>query len=403
MLIETQSGLGQSTFELTRAIKNQSQSVTTSNNVGIGVEEIIQGATGGDGNVIFTVDPTLDCLTTYIGSNPKTSTDNSLTTFICGGGIFNLGISQGIFTINGLTITLPIYPSTTIGDAYGLFQRDFSGLNGNNTLELAIKSYRINTTQLANTLVQPYGSNALFNIAINGIIPSIPQLLFENCEFGTDVPDTTTTNEPLDVLLPIGARISAVTTFKDCTFNYSNTNAINFNLNNGAVLGIPTQTALCGLCTIENTNFNLLGNDGYQLNGSYTGVGDTLTNLIVRGNTQLSVIILNNTATAIPPLCSITLDSNPSLGIFIFKNYNLGNLVITGGLPSMETLRVDDNDLSSTVLDNIIVALDNNGLLNGTLDYANQTSGASPNIGVSGLAYNNLIAKGWTVTGNVPI
>lgn len=404
VLIQTVSGVGQSTFELTRAIKNQAETVTTSNFAGAGVEEIIDlGAVGSDGNVIFTLDPTLNCLTTYIGTNPNTSTDNSLTTFICGGGLFNLGISQGIFTIQGLTITLPIYPSTTIGDAYGLFQRDFSGLNGNNTTELAIKSYRINTTQLANTLVQPYGSNALFNIGINGIIPSISQILFENCEFGTDVADTTTTNKPLDVLLPIGARISAVTTIKDCTFNYSNTSGINFNLNNSAVLGIPTQTALCGLCTIENTNFNLLGNDGYQLNGSYTGVGDTLSNLIVRANTQLSVIVLNNTATAIPPVCTITLDSNPSLAIFIFQNYNMTNLVITGGLPSMETLRVNDNDLPSAVLDNIIVALDNNGLLNGTLDYSNQTSGASPNIGVSGVAYNDLIAKGWTVTGNVPI
>jgi hypothetical protein len=404
VLIQTISGVGQSTFQITSAIKNQSQTITTSNLAGAGVEEIINlGAVGNDRNVIFTIDPTLDCLTTYIGSNPNTSTANSLTTFICGGGIFNLGISQGIFTIQGLTITLPIYPSTTIGDAYGLFQRDFSGLNGNNTTELAIKSYRINTTQLANTGVQPYGSNALFNIGINGIVPSISQLLFENCEFGTDVPDTTTTNEPLDVLLPIGARVSAVMTFKDCTFNYSNTSAIKFNLNNDAVFGIPTQTALCGLCTIENTDFNLLGNDGYQFNGSYTGVGDALTNLILRANTQLSVVVLNNTATALPPPLLITLDSNPLLNSFIFQNYNVTTITITGGLPLVDDFRVNDNSLTSADLDSIIVALDNNGLTNGNLDYSNQTTGASPNIGISGVAYNNLILNGWTVTGNVPI
>ena len=66
-------------------------------------------------------------------------------------------------------------------------------------------------------------------------------------------------------------------------------------------------------------------------------------------------------------------------------------------------MSVNDNDLNTVDLDSIIVELDNNGLTNGNLDYSNQTGGASPSIGVSGLAYNNLILKGWTVTGNVPI
>ena len=79
------------------------------------------------------------------------------------------------------------------------------------------------------------------------------------------------------------------------------------------------------------------------------------------------------------------------------------SFTIVGGLPLVDDFRVNNNDLPSADLDSIIVALDNNGLNNGILDYSNQTSGASPNIGVSGVAYNDLIAKGWTVTGNVPI
>ena len=79
------------------------------------------------------------------------------------------------------------------------------------------------------------------------------------------------------------------------------------------------------------------------------------------------------------------------------------NLNLVGALPSVNNLLVNDNNLPSADLDNIIITLDNNGLTGGTLDYSNQTGGASPNIGVSGVAYNNLIAKGWTVTGNVPI
>ncbi|MHA1475449.1 MAG: hypothetical protein ACTSQ5_09700 [Promethearchaeota archaeon] len=405
VLIQTISGLGQSTFQTTGAIGTSAEVVSNSSITVVGTEELNLVSVGGNNNQLFTIDPTLDCLQTYIGSAPAFPTNNTLTTFICGGGIFNVGVNQGIFTIQGLTITLPIYPSTTIGDAYGLYQRDFSGLNGNNTSELSIKYYRINTTQFANPLVTPYGSNALFNISVNGIIPSIPQVTFTDCEFATDINDNSANAFPLELLFPVGARINVATTFKDCLFNYTASTfggIIGFNINNGGSL-TPSQTALCGLCTIDNTTFGAFGNDTIRLQTNYNGVGDTLSNLILRNNNNLVKVFLNNLATAVPPAILITLDTNPLLNSFIFQNYNLTILTITGGLPLVTEMRVEDNNMSSATLDNIIIALDNNGLNNGTLNYSNQTTGASPNIGVSGLAYNNLIAKGWTVTGNVPI
>ena len=409
LLVRTISALGQSDFEVTSASKNQAQVVDNSVFVAIGQEEIQYSAPalGEDNNCIFTSDPTLDCTSFYIGTNPSFTSVNCMTTFICGNGVFNAGIDMNTFNVNGLTITLPIYPSTSLGDAYGLFQRDFSGLNGNNvSVKLVIVYFRINVTQLANTFVQPYGSNALFNIAINGIIPSIPSLRFSSCEFGTDFNDTSVSPSPLDLLIPVGARCNNGIEFDSCQFNYTASTfggEIGFNINNNATFGIPTQTALLGTSTIEDTTFGAFGNDTIRLNTNYNGTGDTLSDLTFKDNADLVAVKLTNGATAVPLPISINFDNNPLLNTIIFQNYNLNNINILVGLPSVDTMIVNDNDLNTVDLDNIIVELDNNGLTNGTLDYSNQTGGASPSIGVSGLAYNNLIVKGWTVTGNVPI
>ena len=409
LLVRTTSVAGQSTFEVTSASKNQAEVVDNSSFFGVGTEQIqfSAPALGEDNNCIFTSDPTLDCTSFYIGTNPPFTGTECMTTFICGNGLFNAGIDMDTFNLNGLTITLPIYPSTSLGDAYGLFQRDFSGLNGNNVSnQLIIRYFRINVTQLANTLVQPYGSNALFNIGINGFVPSIPSLFFEDCEFGTDFNDTSVSPSPLDLLIPVGARCNNGIAFNSCQFNYTASTfggEIEFNINNNATLGIPTQTALLGTSEIEDTTFGAFGNDTIRLNTNYNGTGDTLSDLTFKDNADLVAVKLTNSSTAVPLPISITFDNNPQLNTIIFQNYNLNNINILVGLPSVGSMSVNDNDLNTVDLDSIIVELDNNGLTNGNLDYSNQTGGASPSIGVSGLAYNNLILKGWTVTGNVPI
>ena len=166
---------------------------------------------------------------------------------------------------------------------------------------------------------------------------------------------------------------------------------------------MDTQQALLGVSTIDNVNFDTSTfQDEIQLFSNYNGLGNSILQLTIENCVNLQKINLNNTATATPTVCSIILNNNPLLNAFTFQNYNLISILV-GTLPLVTNFRVNGNDLPSADLDAIIIALDNNGITNGDLDYSLQNSGASPSIGVSGLAYNNLILKGWTVTGNVPI
>lgn len=405
LLVQSISAVGQSTFEITSATKNQAEVVSTSSPFAVGIETInfSAPALGEDNNSIFTADPSLDCTSFYIGTNPPFTSTECMTTFLVGGGIFNVGIDLGEFTVNGLTITLPTFPSSSQADAYGLFQRDFSGLNGNNvSVRLSIRYYRINLTRLANTLVSPYGSNALFNVSVNGFVPSIPEILFSRCVFGTSTPDNTFSPDPLGLLLPIGATCQNGIEISDCTFNYANPPLIPdiiFNINDNG----DTQQALLGTSIIQNTTFGAFGSDRILLRTNYNGTGDSISSLTFQNLPQLQSVQLQSSASAIPPPCSLTFNGVVNLSQIIFQNYNMTNLNLTSALPSVSTLLVNGNNLPSADLDDIIVTLDNNGLTGGILDYSNQTGGASPNIGVSGVAYNNLIVKGWTVTGNVPI
>ncbi len=406
VLVRTTSVAGSSTFQITSAQKNQAEVVTNSSLIAVGTEQIQfpAPALGEDNNCIFTADPTLDCTSFYIGTNPPFTPSESLTTFICGNGIFNAGIDMDTLNLNGLVIELPILGG--LADTYGLFQRDFSGINGNNfTNQIIIRYFKINATEFYPSLVTPYGSNALFNFAVNGIVPSIPRLVFDDCDFATDINDTSANPSPLDLLIPIGARIQDGIRFNDCSFNYTASTfggEIFFNINNDSSL-TPTQTALLGSSEIDNTTFGAFGNDTINLVTNYNGTGDTLSSLTFKDNPDLVEVKLTNSSTALPPPISLTFDNNPLLNTIDFQNYNMNSFNIVGTLPSVTRMNVNDNNLPSADLDAIIVALDNNGLTFGNLDYSNQTGGASPNIGVSGLAYNNLIAKGWTVTGNVPI
>ena len=400
ILIRSTSGLGNSIFQVSSAVKGQAEVVDNSVNLVPNTEVItLTAPIGNPRNVIMTSNFSLSNTDTFIGT--PLFVPNSMNCFLMDG---FFPIVLGNFSVSGLTITLPILGG--IGDAYGLFQRNFTGLNGNNVTLLTIREFNINVTELANTLVQPYGSNALINININGFVPSVPQIVFLNCNFGTDVQDNSANGFPLDLLVPVGSRIQNGISFSNCTFNYIASTfggEISFNINNGAVLGIPSQTALCGSCTIENTTFGTFGNDTIRLTTNYNGTGDTLSSLTFSNNPDLVKVILTNNSTAVPLPCSLTFNNVVALTQIDFQNYNMNNFNIIGTLPSVGTMRVNDNDLNTVDLDNIIVTLDNNGLTNGTLNYSNQTGGASPSIGVSGLAYNNLIAKGWTVTGNVPI
>jgi len=60
-------------------------------------------------------------------------------------------------------------------------------------------------------------------------------------------------------------------------------------------------------------------------------------------------------------------------------------------------VRVDGTNLYNTHLDKLLIGLNNNGKSNGTLNYSGRT------VTVGGrVAYDNLISKGWTITGTPP-
>jgi hypothetical protein len=166
---------------------------------------------------------------------------------------------------------------------------------------------------------------------------------------------------------------------------------------------VDTQQALLGVTSIDNVNFdNSAFQDEIQLFSNYNGVGNSILQLTIENCANLQKIILTNNVTATPPACSIILNNNGLLNTFDFDNHNLTSILV-GTLPLVTTFLVSGNNLPSANLDAIIIAIDNNGLTTGTLDYDNQTGGASPNVGVSGTAYTNLQAKGWTILGNVPV
>ncbi len=64
--------------------------------------------------------------------------------------------------------------------------------------------------------------------------------------------------------------------------------------------------------------------------------------------------------------------------------------------PLLLNVEVSNNNLPSSDLDNIVNKLDSYGLANGILFVASQTTGDELT-SASLVAYNNLIAKGWTV------
>jgi hypothetical protein len=395
LLIRSASG-GQSVFETTTAIKGSAEVVDNSVNIFAGTETInLVAPVGNPRNGIITSDFSLSNSSTFIGT--PFFVPNSMTSLLIGGGIF--GQDLGTFTVSGLTITLPFYPATLNGDAYGLFKRDFSGLNGNNVNILEIREYNINTTDILNTLVEPFGSNALFNVGINGIIPSIPVIRFSNSNFGTTSIDTRLTPQPLEILLPIGATCTGGIQLQDCNFNFFFGTNTKFFINDN----VDTQQALLGVSSIDNVNFDISTlNDEIQLFSNWNGVGNSILQLTIENCANLKKIILTNNATATPPVCSIILNNNGLLNAFSFDNHNLTSILV-GTLPFVTIFSVNNNDLPSADLDAIIIALDNNGLTNGNLEYLNQASGTSPNVGVSGTAYTNLQAKSWTILGNVPI
>lgn len=73
------------------------------------------------------------------------------------------------------------------------------------------------------------------------------------------------------------------------------------------------------------------------------------------------------------------------------------------GSNSLNSIVLNGNKLDSLGLNALLNEVNAFGTNNGILNYANQTTGASPTIAGGGTSYNNLISRGWSIIGNVPI
>ena len=99
-------------------------------------------------------------------------------------------------------------------------------------------------------------------------------------------------------------------------------------------------------------------------------------------------------------LNDVDISGLPLLETLLIHNNNLDDFDISNN-PLLIDFNISGNNISSnTVIDNMLIALDNYGLSNGDFNYSNNTAENS----LTALsAYNNLVSKGWTITGNAPV
>lgn len=354
-------------------------------------------------NIIFTNQATSTLFTDPIQLLSIYSSVNLFDVFeglLFGNGAFAISGTSPTFEIQGLSLEL----SEISGEfnRIGLFKRDFSGLV--NFTTLLVRYFKITTTDISSSPnLFPNGSKAIFNILDTS---SISEFILLNAEIGTAnglLTIDNNTTAPLDVFFDAEVLFTDSITFEDVNFNFG---ANNINGNCELEFEISSESlepALLGTTQFSNVSFSSVSNDRVVLlfDSSYTGTGNVLDNFILN-DSDVSELILRTPPTTPPSGTNINI-SGVSLEVLNFQDYGL--TVVTIGLNSINLLdiNVDGNSLDSTGLDALLFNVNDIGSSNGTLSYQNQTTGASPNIGVSGTAYNQLISRGWTILGNPPV
>jgi surface protein len=98
-------------------------------------------------------------------------------------------------------------------------------------------------------------------------------------------------------------------------------------------------------------------------------------------------------------ISSITLSVLTALTDLTVTNNTITTIDITANT-ALLNVDISDNQLDTSSIDGVINQLDTNGLINGTLDYSGNAGSPTSS---SVISYFNLIAKGWTITGDVPL
>lgn len=356
---------------------------------------IIPSPTEGNQNVIFTQDPDTSEINNLFISGEGVSQSDIFTTFLFGNGTFNFGggLGANALNISGITIELP--QSVSYPKESGLYKRDFSGLNLVNNL--IFNFFKINDTSYAlNGSVLPYGSNRIFNFDIG---KNFERISLVNCDFSYDIIDTVNT-KPLRLLFDDNIQFLDGIRIQDTNFNFADSGVgqptfLEFAIDDG-----QGETALLDDCVFLNVNFSPNGSLlTVNFNSDYTGTENTLTFLRLL-DTDINQVFINPKGGE--PSLTVLL-SGASMQLFNSSNYNVTSISIDANMVNLSTIAMDGCGLDSNALDQLIIEVEAIGSSNGSLNYDSQTTSDSPNVSVSGTAYNNLISRGWTVIGNAPV
>ena len=164
----------------------------------------------------------------------------------------------------------------------------------------------------------------------------------------------------------------------------------NFTFNSIVKSGAILDWQVSGGITIGSTNIN---NPVFDFTGN-SGIADVYVSSTdgFSGFTELEINNKQITDTGIANLTALT------------KFHCTDNLLV--GVPNLATntalldVNVSNNDITGPQMDYLIITLDGHGLSNGFLDYSGQSTGGPSSASLT--AYNNLVTKGWTITGPVP-
>lgn len=390
------AGLGQSDFEITYSEDGQTDTVQASSFFAINREQIQIANSSNELNVLMTQRPSLNTTSFNIGAF---GFSDQFSTMLFTGTLFNNPIQQVNVDINGFTLDMPIYDAgANEVDARGLYQRDFSSAYGGSGSTLNINRFKINGTKIGNPTLQPHGSNKIINSTV--VFSSFNTINFDTCTFGTTLVDDTL-NDVLNLLLPTSAIAFGGINFNNCDFNgVDNSNSyiqVTFPL---ASPDLGTQ-GLNGDSTIENTSFSQTQFYRILFTSDWNGSGYPLTDLNVTNNVELEQINLQNSNTATPNALNLNVSNNPILEVLNFTNHNVVSAIVNNN-PLINNIDLSGNNLSDSEIDNILNEVNSYGTSNGTINYSNQTGGGVPTAIGSGTAYNNLISRGWTLTGTNP-
>jgi hypothetical protein len=135
-------------------------------------------------------------------------------------------------------------------------------------------------------------------------------------------------------------------------------------------------------------NLEILNPRYSQLSSLDVSQNVKLKELVIRGKRQLNDQALNTS-------------NNPELNTLWIDATGI-NAVDLSNNPLLIDIRMYDANLTSVVLDQVLIDLDNHGLSNGNLMIANQITGQGITVAAA-QAYQNLIDKNWSIDVEAPM